>query len=56
MGYELVSRLLAAGVDVWVYNRTRAKAEPLADLGAKIVDTPAELAECEIVFTIVAGP
>ena len=56
MGYELATRLLKAGVDVWVYNRTRAKAEPLAELGAKVVDTPAELAECEIVFTIVAGP
>jgi 3-hydroxyisobutyrate dehydrogenase-like beta-hydroxyacid dehydrogenase len=56
MGYELVSRLLTAGLDVAVYNRTRAKAEPLADLGATIVDTPAELADRDIVFTILAGP
>ena len=56
MGYELVSRLLRAGHDVAVYNRTRAKAEPLAELGATIVDTPAELADRDIVFTIVAGP
>jgi 3-hydroxyisobutyrate dehydrogenase len=56
MGFELASRLLNAGVDVWVYNRTRSKAEPLAELGAKVVDSPAELAECDIVFTIVAGP
>jgi 3-hydroxyisobutyrate dehydrogenase-like beta-hydroxyacid dehydrogenase len=56
MGYELSSLLLKAGVDVWVYNRTRSKAEPLTDLGAKVVDSPADLAECDIVFTIVAGP
>jgi 3-hydroxyisobutyrate dehydrogenase-like beta-hydroxyacid dehydrogenase len=56
MGLELVTRLLEAGCDVAVYNRTRAKAEPLAELGATIVDTPAELADRDIVFTIVAGP
>jgi 3-hydroxyisobutyrate dehydrogenase len=56
MGYELVSRLLRAGHDVAVYNRTRSKAEPLAELGATIVDTPADLADRDIVFTIVAGP
>ena len=56
MGYALVSRLLEAGCDVGVYNRTRSKAEPLADLGATVVDTPAELADRDIVFTIVAGP
>jgi 3-hydroxyisobutyrate dehydrogenase-like beta-hydroxyacid dehydrogenase len=56
MGLALVTRLLEAGCDVAVYNRTRAKAEPLAELGATIVDTPAELADRDIVFTIVAGP
>jgi 3-hydroxyisobutyrate dehydrogenase len=56
MGYQLASRLLRAGHDVAVYNRTRAKAEPLAELGASVVDTPAELADRDIVFTMVAGP
>ena len=56
MGYALVERLLESGCDVSVYNRTRAKAEPLAELGAKIVDSPAELADRDIVFTMVAGP
>ena len=36
MGYALVSRLLEAGHDVAVYNRTRGKAEPLAELGATL--------------------
>jgi 3-hydroxyisobutyrate dehydrogenase len=56
MGYALATRLLEAGCDLWVYNRTRAKAEPLAELGATVVDVPAELAERDIVFTMVAGP
>jgi 3-hydroxyisobutyrate dehydrogenase-like beta-hydroxyacid dehydrogenase len=55
MGRALVIRLLEAGHEVGVYNRTRAKAEPLADLGATIVDSPADLADRDIVFTMVAG-
>jgi 3-hydroxyisobutyrate dehydrogenase-like beta-hydroxyacid dehydrogenase len=56
MGYAMAARLLKAGADVSVYNRTRSKAEPLAELGARIVDTVAELADRELVFTMVAGP
>ena len=56
MGYAIATRLLEAGVDLAVYNRTRAKAEPLAELGAKIVDTPRGLSDRDIVFTMVAGP
>ena len=56
MGLALATRLLESGCDLAVYNRTRAKAEPLTELGATIVDTPAELGDRDIVFTIVAGP
>jgi 3-hydroxyisobutyrate dehydrogenase len=55
MGFELAKRLLAAGYDVAVYNRTRAKAEPLAEFGATIVDRPAELADREVVFSMVSA-
>jgi 3-hydroxyisobutyrate dehydrogenase len=55
MGLALATRLLEAGHDVGVYNRTRAKCEPLAELGATIADSPAELADRDIVFTMVAG-
>ena len=55
MGRALVTRLLNAGHDVGVYNRTRAKAEDLSDLGATVVDSPSELADRDIVFTMVAG-
>ena len=56
MGQALAARLLAAGHEVAVYNRTRAKAESLADAGATLVDAPAELADRDVVFTMVAGP
>jgi 3-hydroxyisobutyrate dehydrogenase len=55
MGLALATRLLEAGHDVGVYNRTRAKCEPLAELGATIADSPAELADRDIVFTMVGG-
>jgi len=55
MGHELVSRLLAAGHEVSVYNRTREKALDLVELGATVVDSVADLAEMDIVFTIVAA-
>ncbi len=55
MGYALVTRLLERGCNVTVYNRTRAKAEPLVKLGAHIADQPSDLADRDIVFTSVAG-
>jgi 3-hydroxyisobutyrate dehydrogenase len=55
MGVELASRLLRAGYELQVWNRTKAKAQPLADLGATIVDQPADLAACPIVVTIVSA-
>ena len=56
MGFALATRLLAGGEDVTVYNRTRSKAEPLAALGAKIVDRPADLSNCDVVFVMVSAP
>lgn len=55
MGYELVVRLLDAGYDVAVWNRTRAKAEPLGELGATIADSPADLADRDVVVTMVSS-
>jgi 3-hydroxyisobutyrate dehydrogenase len=54
MGYPMAERLLKAGYDVSIWNRTRAKAEPLAKSGGKIVDAPSDLANVDVVFSIVA--
>ena len=56
MGSALVRRLLAADCDVAVYNRTRAKAEPLAAYGAKIANSASELSDRDIVFATVGTP
>jgi 3-hydroxyisobutyrate dehydrogenase-like beta-hydroxyacid dehydrogenase len=55
MGQALATRLLEAGHDVGVYNRTQSKCAPLAELGATVVDIPADLADRDIVFTMVGG-
>jgi 3-hydroxyisobutyrate dehydrogenase len=54
MGYAMAERLAKAGCDITVWNRTRAKAEPLAKSGAKVAGSLAELAACDIVFTMVS--
>lgn len=55
MGTQLATRLLEAGYDVAVYNRTAAKAQPLVDKGATIVDAPAALADRDLVFSMVSA-
>lgn len=44
MGFRMAQKLLAAGCEVTVYNRTRARAVPLASEGAFIAATPREAA------------
>jgi 3-hydroxyisobutyrate dehydrogenase len=56
MGFAMAARLARAGTKVAVWNRTRAKAEPLAELGCTVVDTIAELRRCDVVFTMVSTP
>ena len=54
MGHAMAERLVKGGADVTVWNRTRAKAEPLAKHGAKIADRIGDLAGCDIVFVMVS--
>jgi 3-hydroxyisobutyrate dehydrogenase len=54
MGYPMAERLLKAGHDVSIWNRTAAKAEPLAAAGGKIVRQPADLAGVDVLFSIVS--
>src|SRR6201986_3585593 len=55
MGAALVRRLLHAGYDVAGFNRTRSKAEALLEHGATVVDSAADLADRDVVFTMVGG-
>ena len=54
MGFPMAERLVKAGYDVHVWNRTRSKAEPLEAKGATLVDSPADLAGVDILFTMVS--
>ena len=54
MGYEMAARLAKGGCDIALWNRTRAKAAPLAKYGAKVVDALPELASRDIVFCMVS--
>jgi 3-hydroxyisobutyrate dehydrogenase len=55
MGYPMAERLLKAGHDVTVWNRTRAKAEPLAKIGGKVVDKLFDLKDVDVLFSIVSA-
>jgi len=54
MGYEMAARLAKGGCDLAVWNRTRAKAEPLAKHGAKVVNQLEELSTRDILFVMVS--
>lgn len=58
MGRPMAANLLAAGLAVRAWNRTREKAEPLADQGARICGTPEEAVQgADFVLTMLAdGP
>jgi 3-hydroxyisobutyrate dehydrogenase len=55
MGHAMVFRLLQSGRDVSVWNRTPEKAADLVEVGAVISDSIAELADREVVFTMVSA-
>jgi 3-hydroxyisobutyrate dehydrogenase len=55
MGGPMARNLLRAGHEVRVWNRTQARAEPLASEGAAVAPTPADaVREAEVVLTMVA--
>ncbi len=54
MVYAMSERLAKAGCDLSVWNRTRAKAEPLARHGAKVVNRLEELSTRDILFVMVS--
>eukprot|EP01036_Dinobryon_divergens_P012576 gene12576-16948_t len=53
MGLPMAKRLCEAGLQPHVWNHTRAKAEPLAALGAQVHDTLAEAVhQADVVVTM----
>src|SRR5258708_26285769 len=56
MGAAMAGRLIDAGEQITVGNRTPAKPAPLAARGAAVAGTISDLASCDIVFVMVARP
>lgn len=57
MGTPMASRLLDAGNEVTVWNRTASKAQPLIDRGASLAGSPAETGlGADVVITMLANP
>ena len=57
MGSRMSRRLLAAGHDVSVFNRTQEKAAQLVQEGAVLCATPGEVAaQSEVLFTVLSAP
>jgi 3-hydroxyisobutyrate dehydrogenase len=55
MGAPMAQNLLRAGLDVRVWNRTRSRAEPLAEDGATVAGSPADaVSGASIVVTVLA--
>jgi 3-hydroxyisobutyrate dehydrogenase-like beta-hydroxyacid dehydrogenase len=54
MGSPMAANLLAAGHDLTVYNRSKAKAEPLVERGAHLAKTPGDAARGQVVITMLA--
>jgi 3-hydroxyisobutyrate dehydrogenase len=56
MGAAIAARLIEVGHEVTVWNRTPDKIKPLAEAGAKVAATPAELANAiEAIVTILTN-
>jgi 3-hydroxyisobutyrate dehydrogenase len=55
MGLQTAARLLDTGHDVAIYNRTAAKAASIVSRRAVAVERPADLADRDVVFTMVSG-
>jgi 3-hydroxyisobutyrate dehydrogenase-like beta-hydroxyacid dehydrogenase len=56
MGAQMAARLANAGHQLWVWNRSREKTEPLAARGARVAATPAQAAlAADIVITSLAN-
>ncbi|WP_422931038.1 NAD(P)-dependent oxidoreductase [Singulisphaera sp. PoT] len=57
MGVSMCGHLIASGYQATVYNRTRARLQPLLDRGAVEAGSPREVAEAsDVTFTIVGFP
>lgn len=57
MGAGMARSLIRKGHQVRIYNRTRAKAEAVAQMGGEVADSPADAArDADVIVTMLADP
>lgn len=57
MGAQMATHIHKSGYSLYVYTRSKQKAENLLSMGAKWCNSPREIAQtCEVIFTIVGFP
>ena len=57
MGASVVKHLLNASYEVTIFTRTKSKADPLIELGAKWAETVAEaIQDADVIFTMIGMP
>ena len=57
MGKSMAGHLIKNGYSLYIYNRTKAKADSLVEIGASYVDSPRELAkQVDYLFLMVGYP
>lgn len=57
MGKSMCGHLMKAGFEMTIYNRSQSKTQELVGLGAKLAETPAEVAQLsDVVFVMVGFP
>ena len=54
MGAPMVEKVIRAGYEVKIWNRTKSKADALVKAGASLVDRPSDLANVDALFTMVS--
>jgi len=55
MGVPMAGHIMGAGYSLSVFNRTKAKASGLADKGAAVLDTPAEVAKASDIIIVMVS-
>ncbi|MFO8032614.1 MAG: NAD(P)-dependent oxidoreductase [Desulfohalobiaceae bacterium] len=57
MGRAMAENVLHAGFDLTVYNRSKEKCSGLQEKGARVADTPLQLArDCDVIVLMLTGP
>ncbi len=56
LGYPMAEKLIEAGFEVNIFNRTVSKATPLREIGGKVLDSPSEvITNSDVIITVLTN-